>query len=278
MAAPLPSGTRIAFERGGKIFTAAYPNLRAAVAVGEGQDPSISPDGKRIAFEESKASGGRTFCIRDAATGRLIRRHAGTMPTFSPDGKRVAFSVFSGSRWTLWLSDVALTAPRKITGSGSDDPAFPSGWTTNGLLVAYSEQIGGGLYALRSDGSIARKVLVSEITGKLDTSIPLGCAWSDDLKRIAFEAQTGEEMVESGQPLTGLYLYDFGTRKRRLLTGKGVTGGNPVWAGPNLLLFTSGRNTKRYTPPQIQVLDVSTGVTGSLMPNVSKIAVARRGV
>jgi Tol biopolymer transport system component len=277
MPPTLPSGTRLAFEREGNIFVATYPNLRGAVKVGMGQDPDISPDGRHVTFEESAKGDTRSFCIRDAATGRLIKRHAGTMPHFSPDGKYIAFSLFSGSRWTLWISDTGLTAPRKITGSGKDDPAFPSGWTANGLLVAYSEQIGGSIYALRPNGSIARKESMAQIAGKLDTSIPFGCAWSGDLSRIAFEAQTSEELVDSGQPLYGIYLYDFATKKRRLLTPKGMTGGNPVWQSRNLLLFTSGRNTKRFTPAQITAMEVNTGVMGPLISNATSPAVARRG-
>jgi Tol biopolymer transport system component len=277
MSAQLPRGTRIAFEREGNIFVAPYPDLHAAVKVGQGQDPDISADGKRVAFEERTVGSERMFCIRDAATGRLIKRHAGTMPHFSPDGRRIAFSRFAQSRWTLWLSDVALTAPRKLTGSGKDDPAFPSHWTSKGLLIAYSEQLGGSLYALRPDGSVARKSTIDEIAGKQDTSIPFGCAWSDDLSQIAFEAGTGEELVESGQPLVGLYLYDFTTKKRRLLTPRGMSGGGPVWYSRDLLVFVSGRNTKRYTPSQIQVLEVSTGSMHSLIPNAGSAAPARRG-
>ena len=281
MSAQLPSGTRLAFDRGGTIFVATYPNLRGAVRTGQGQDPSLSADGKQVAFEESIGGKDRTFCIRDTATGRLIKRHVGTMPHFSADGRRIAFSLFSGSRWTLWISDLALTAPRKITGSGADDPSFPSGWTSDGLLIAYSEQIGGGLYALRADGSIAKKVASSEITGKLDTSIPFGCAWSDDLNRIAFEAQTGEELVDSGQPLTGIYLYDFSTKKRRLLTLKGMTGSSPVWASRNRLLFTEGHNKKGSYSSQITslLLDAK-GATNEMqliIPSATSIALARRG-
>ena len=144
-------------------------------------------------------------------------------------------------------------------------------------MIAYSEQIGGGLYALRPDGSVTKKAAGSEITEKLDTSIPFGCAWSDDLSRVAFEAQTGEELVDGGQPLTGIYLYDFATKTRRLLTPKGITGASPVWAGRNLLLFAAGRNTKRHTPPQIQAVEVSTGAMRALIPNASTVALARQG-
>lgn len=277
MSAQLPQGTRLAFDRGGTIFVATYPNTGGAVRVGQGQDPSISADGKRVAFEESTRGKDRTFCIRDAATGRLIKRHVGTMPHFSPDGKRIAFSLFSGTRWTLWISDLALIAPRKITGSGEDDPAFCSGWTANGFLVAYSGQVGGGLYALHPDGSVMHKESISAIAKERDVSIPFGCAWSDDLSRIAFEGATDEAFVGSGEPMIGLYLYDFATKKRRLLTPKGMSGGSPIWLDRNLLVFTSGHNTKRYTGSQIQVLQVNTGALCLLLPDASGIALARRG-
>ncbi|MES2462047.1 MAG: hypothetical protein V4671_15795, partial [Armatimonadota bacterium] len=133
------------------------------------------------------------------------------------------------------------------------------------------------LYAIRSDGSVARKESVSRIVGNLDTSVPFGCAWSDDLNRLAFEAATGEELAEGGQPLYGLFLYDFTTRKRRLLTPKGMSGGSPVWQNRNVLVFTSGRNTRRYTPAQIQTLEVNTGTMRPLVPNASNAAIARRG-
>jgi Tol biopolymer transport system component len=275
MSAALPTGTRLAFEREGNIFVATYPNVNRAVNIGSGQDPDISADGKRVAFEEPAKGAGRLFCIRDAATGRVIKRHDGAFPCLSPDGKRVAFSRFVGSRWTLWIADAALTAPRRITGNGKQDPAFPSSWTSNGFLIAYSEQLGGDIYALRPNGSIVRKSNIDDIAGKQSTAITFGCAWSDDLSRIAFEAGTGEELVQTGDELFGLYLYDFATKKRRLLTPRGMSAGSPVWYNRDLLVFTSGRNTKRYTPSQVQVLEVSTGAMRSLVPNAGNASVSR---
>ena len=276
MSAELPTGTRLAFERSGTIFVATYPNIKGAVRVGQGQDPDISADGKQVAFEESIGGKDRTFCIRDANTGRLIKRHVGTMPHFSPDGKHIAFSLFSGTRWTLWISDVTLTAPHKITGSGRDDPAFPSGWTSSGLLIAYSGEVGGSLYALRPDGSVARRETISKIALGRDVSVPFGCAWSGDLGRIAFEGTTDEEYLESGDRMNGLYLYDFATKKRRLLMPKGISGGNPIWISPDLLVIISGRNTKHYTPSQIATLEISSGVIRPLVPNAGGVSVARR--
>ena len=186
----------IAFSDRRGIVVARYPEVQGGKVIGQGQDPSLSPDGARIAFEES--TGGddeRHFVVCDARTGKRLASHPGTQPHFSPDGTQIAFSRFLGSEWLAWTIDAELRGrPRSLVARGAtaEPPAFVSCWNPDGALIAYSDTVGGALYALKQDGTVVKKIVVGALPGKPDTAIPLGCAWSNDLRYLVLEAPTPE--------------------------------------------------------------------------------------
>ena len=68
--------------------------------------PSISPDGKQIAYSTGN-NVGDTLYVASLASGkeRLIGR--GTLPSFSPDGRRVAYYLGGDTRPSIWVADVS---------------------------------------------------------------------------------------------------------------------------------------------------------------------------
>lgn len=274
------AGDRIAFERDGGIYVAPLAAPARTLRIGQGQDPNLSPDSAQIAFEEATPDGSeRRFAVRDAASGRLLRRHAGVVPHFSPDGAWIAFSRFNGSAWTAWVADAALAHPRPLGNGARNAPAWIGGWTDSGLLITYAEELGGPVYALRpATGEIVRSVTLSKIAGGHDLIIPVRLAWSEDLKRLVFEAQTDEEMRgDDPGPLQGLFLYDFGTKRLRQITPRGLDGSAPVWLGPSQIAFTGIRNDGRLRR-NVYTLDLGTGALRLLIPNAQNAAFpAHRG-
>ena len=99
------------------------------------QDPSWSPDGKRLAtsfFDRIWISGA------DGRGGRPLRQEAtGTErdPSWSPDGRKVAFAVDAGEGFDLFVSDADGKNARRLTEAQGDD-RWPS-WTrgSTGRLI-----------------------------------------------------------------------------------------------------------------------------------------------
>jgi dipeptidyl aminopeptidase/acylaminoacyl peptidase len=267
-AAAIANGTKIAFTRGENILICTYPDVRKVTKIGQGQDPSLSGDGKLVAFEEQSTGNERTFAIREAATGKLVVRHAGTRPLLSPDSQQVAFSLFSNSKWSLWSSDLPLKSPRNIGGTGKNGPAFGNGWVKD-LIIAHPETFNGSLYALHPDGTVAKKAALSQIAAGKDYSIPLGCAWSDDFNQVVLEAMTGESRPYDDEPQIGLYLYDLRTGKPRRLTPKGMDGSGPVWYGSSTIVFSGSRGGTSKKPPRANIYTLAVG-SGAITPLIEE--------
>jgi WD40-like Beta Propeller Repeat len=115
-----PDGSKIAFSRGGDLFTmnpdgTAEANLTNTPGAAE-YGPNWSPDGSKLAFA---ADGG---IWRMNATGSARTRLAdGTDPVWSPDGLRIAFTR---------IDEVALTSSLRTinaSGAGGDDVAVRTG-------------------------------------------------------------------------------------------------------------------------------------------------------
>ena len=90
-----PGGTRLAYEWGGRIHTAALDGSDERV-VHDGRpfytQPRWSPDGRTFVVERRGAQGGGLWLI-SASNGRTLRRlsRGGFEPDWSPDGRRLVF-------------------------------------------------------------------------------------------------------------------------------------------------------------------------------------------
>ncbi len=93
------------------------------------EDPSWSPDGKRIAFTSGRngIGGNRDIYVMDADGGnqRNLTKHpdADWHPVWSPDGKRIAF-VSNRSRdlnRDIYVMDADGSNPRNLTNHPNDD-------------------------------------------------------------------------------------------------------------------------------------------------------------
>jgi Tol biopolymer transport system component/DNA-binding winged helix-turn-helix (wHTH) protein len=105
-------------------------------------NPQYSPDGRRIAFESSRADERNEIWLANAdgsAVTRLTRgpslREQGS-PRWSPDGRTIAFdSQAANGRWDIWTIDVDGSGLRQITRDPADEN-MPS-WSRDGRFVYY---------------------------------------------------------------------------------------------------------------------------------------------
>jgi Tol biopolymer transport system component len=245
--------------------------------------PSISPDGRYVAFLSELDFLDVELHLADARTGEVLRRlHRGTAMdphfgsirfinsagTWSPDGSRFAFSALRQGSDVLVILDVERARrEREIRVPGVGEIMNPS-WSADGRSIVFSGLAGGhsNLYLLDVASGEARQLTH-------DRYSQIHPAFSPDGSRIAFVTEQG--------PGTDMEMLQYGPRRIAILelaTGAielapamaGTRNINPQWmADGSGLYFVSDRsgipNLYRVvleTGELYQITNLFTGITG----------------
>ncbi|MGK5637416.1 TolB family protein [Streptomyces sp. URMC 126] len=179
-------------------------------------EPSFSPDGRWIAFQESRESqegqesqestesedgtggDGSLWKVRRDGTGRTklvdgpATRTDNRQPNWSPAGDRLVFQRRreGTDEWRLYVMDADGGGLRELPVRGEGEHTDPS-WSPDGKWVVFSSTAGGldlpQIFAVPVTGG--RPVRVT----RHDTSYDGAPSWSPDGKWIAFESHPGGE-------------------------------------------------------------------------------------
>ncbi len=261
--------------------------------------PSVSPDGRYVAFLSELNFLDVELFLADAETGRVIRRlvrgtafdphfaslrYINSAGAFSHDSKRFAFSALSKAQDRVVVLDVdRARILREYSVDGVGEISNPT-WSPDGRSIVFSGISGGisDLWMLDTETGAARKLTD-------DRYADVQPAFSPDGRTVAFVTDRG--------PDTNLDSLVFGTYKLALMdvaTGQirmpPVSSGprtvNPSWGrGGTSLFFLSDRtgipNIYRMdvaTNAVTQVTNLFTGVSGitHLSPAISSASAADR--
>ncbi len=173
-------------------------------------EPSFSPDGSWIVFQESveKENAARESDDDPSALGSLWKvRRDGSDPTrlldgpatrtdnrqpnWSPKGDRLVFQrrAADSEDWALYVMNADGTGLRRLT-DGPGEHTDPS-WSPDGRSVVFSSTAGGldtpQIFVIPADGG--RPTRVTRSGGGYDGAP----SWSPDGRWIAFEARSGDE-------------------------------------------------------------------------------------
>ncbi|MEV4441873.1 hypothetical protein AB0K09_23260 [Streptomyces sp. NPDC049577] len=166
-------------------------------------EPSFSPDGRWIVFQESveKESGepglGSLWKVRRDGTGavRILDGPAthtdNRQPNWSPTGDRLVFQrrEAGGEDWALYTVHADGTGLRRLTTTPGEhtDPS----WSPDGRSVVFSSTAGGldlpQIFTIQSGGG--RPTRVTNAKNTYDGAP----SWSPDGRWIAFESHGGDE-------------------------------------------------------------------------------------
>ena len=200
------------------------------------EGPTLSRDGKWVAFASDRASPGDGFAIYVARFGAKPRRvtHSEqheSWPAWSPDGSRVVFARFEEdgmSRGGLYVVNRGGSGLRQLT----KHEDFAPSWSPDGKTIAFTRAEGfAGLdynvYLVDADGT-NRRVLLR------DAQQP---AWSPDGSKIAFVRGWGEAIA----------VFDLKSKRtRKMVRSTRSSAGNPAWSpdGKRIVFFDIPRDAR----------------------------------
>ncbi|MCQ6959375.1 DPP IV N-terminal domain-containing protein [Mucilaginibacter aquariorum] len=243
--------------------------------------PSVSPDGKYLAFLSSKSLFSIDLYLSDAKTGRVIKRLTSKVSnthidefnfiesagTWSPDSKKFAFSVFSKGRNRMLVVDVPDGRIVHDISMGKAEQFSNLSWSPDGKNVVVQGLSEGqsDLYMYNFDSK-----KVTQLTN--DKFSDYQPNFSKDGKRIIFSSDRATYDTKLSQDIT------FNLAELEIATGKvtdikvfdGANNLNPQYSSDGTqVYFLSNRdgfrNLYRYTLDGgkiEQMTDLFTGICG----------------
>jgi Tol biopolymer transport system component len=214
-------------------FSAAQGVKRLTRAPYIADEPTPSPDGRRVAFVrglQTAACKGicETEIFLSDSIGRNVRRltrYRGdtepfvSSPTWSPSGDRIAFlRQGAGGEMSIRVVPAAGGVEQVLISNQNDDfEYFDPAWSPDGSRIAFSSyrQDVYGIYVMNPDGTV-----LTRLARGTDIDFVGSPAWSPDGARIAFVEFVGDDEV----PMIDVMNVD-GTARTRL--GRGSS---PAWS------------------------------------------------
>jgi Tol biopolymer transport system component len=205
--AQTPAATKIAFDRGAKIWTMNPDGSGQTEISGNifGINPALSPDGKRVAF----VCGAEPWdiCVMNVdgtGLGVLTETQNNSNPAWSPDGTKIAFTSTREGTYHIYTMNADGTNVQRLA---VNDPDLLSedhaAWSPDGTRIAFVgiTENAFAIYTAGAQGGAVVEVLSNE-------QFKENLAWSPDGTRIAFD--TINEVYAVGADGNGLLLLATG--------------------------------------------------------------------
>lgn len=140
-----PKGERIVFGKHGvkPEMASIKPDGTGEQNLGEGHDPALAPDGKRICYTGHPPEGGVTVYVMDwdgADKRRIVEgtsRVGATFPNWSPDSEQIVYSFPVGEALELFLINADGTGNRQLTQFGATNICTPAAWSPDGKWISF---------------------------------------------------------------------------------------------------------------------------------------------
>lgn len=140
-----PKGERIVFGMHGDKpeMASIKPDGSDLQMLGEGHDPTLSPDGKRICYTGHPPEGGVTVYVMNwdgSGKQRVVQttsKVGATFPNWSPDSQSIVYSFPVGEALELFIIKADGSGHRQLTQFGGTSVCTPSAWSPDGHWISF---------------------------------------------------------------------------------------------------------------------------------------------
>lgn len=139
-----PGGERIVFGQHGSQarMTSIRPDGSDVRDLGEGHDPTLSPDGRLITYTGHAGGGVTVFVMNHDGTNKRqvvkgISKVGATFPNWSPDSKQIVYSFPVADALELFIIQLDGTGQRQLTTFGGTSVSTPSAWSPDGRWISF---------------------------------------------------------------------------------------------------------------------------------------------
>ena len=139
-----PRGERIVFGKHGEKpeMSSIRPDGTGEEILGEGHDPTLSPNGKFITYTGHMDKGVTVFVMNHDGTEKRqvvseISKVGATFPNWSPDSKQIVYSFPVGEALELFIIGFDGSGKRQLTSFGSNSVCTPSAWSSDGKWISF---------------------------------------------------------------------------------------------------------------------------------------------
>jgi Tol biopolymer transport system component len=241
--------------------------------------PSLSPDGKLMAFWSEKEIFNLDLFLADATTGKVIKKLTSTSfsshideyssyesaVAWSPDSRQLAFVVFEKGRNRLIIENREGKIQHELDIPGVDGFSNPA-WAPDGKTIVVTGLVSGqtDLYAFNIETKTVRQ-LTNDKYAELHPS------WAPDGKWLAFSTDRNNFKTTGHHFAHDLALMNTSSGDVRVISlFEGANNLNPVFASDNrTIYFLSDRDGLRNlysynieTKELYQLSNLFTGITG----------------
>ena len=216
-------------------------------------EPSVSPDGKKVAFVWDQEPGRfniYTKTIGSENAARLTDSHSPThdlFPAWSPDGNAIAFVRASPGKKELLIASLPQGGTRRIGEFYASSPEWVPdasvmdwspgpAWSRDGKSLAITDRVDGqrtdSLYLLSPENGEKRKLTAPAATDVGDYAP----AFSPDGRSLAFIR------LASQRGISDVYVLSLGNRSQKRVTFDAKRVSGLSWLSDNEIAFSSNRS------------------------------------
>jgi TolB protein len=237
-----------------------------------GDAPSLSPDGRKVAYTATNKKGDRFIAVMDLNTKKKTILNTSSNncygPVWSPNGKFIAYNVFNTqkSKWFIAVIDSGNTGAKVVTNS-LEESYMPT-WTYDSKNVVVQDMQ--NVYVVNLSGNITGTYKISDMI-KLKNSGPSSgdrFMFTGDNKKIAFSSEVDEPGGNDGPP-NAVFIYDTAGKTTLRLSLKGYFADGVVVKGSQVL-FTASKI--KSLVQNVYSIDLDGRNLKILFPNCSSVS------